>query len=174
MSRMSLYEEGPWVKPTAGGGRGRGPWVVAVERRSFLYRALRLMGDQVCATGAAPIEIRKGPSSGQAHLAPAGAKGWLRVSIHQIASASLRAIVIVAIAEPRRPPCHERKPFTASLCHRSGPIAPYTVLSGLVDTDPQLCRLRAAQPSCFRAAGGGSLHAPGGFRLAYCRLPAKR
>jgi len=34
-------------------------------------------------------------------LAAAGANGWLRVSIHQLASASFRAIVIAATEPPR-------------------------------------------------------------------------
>ena len=39
---------------------------------------------------------------GARHLgAPAGAKGWFRVSMYQIASVSLRAIVIWAIRVPR-------------------------------------------------------------------------
>src|SRR5438552_18721534 len=87
---------------------GRGLVVVGgVVLRSFLYRVLR---GRVGSIGAAPVaQSKKGPSLRPGtHAAPAGAKGWLRVSIHQIASLSLRAISTLAIAEPRRRPWRSR------------------------------------------------------------------
>src|SRR5262249_41056893 len=96
-----LYEEGPWVKwwlvhrPVRAGVAG----VVGGERCSSLYR---LLGGGQGRWGFAPVaHLLKDRQAARVSVAPLGAKGWLRVSMCQIASASRRARSTWATLAPR-------------------------------------------------------------------------
>src|SRR6266540_1368137 len=103
---VSLYEEGPAVKTNrriAGG-----VWVASGAHFSVAPCLVRR-------SGGSSLRWRishGGPSvRGQRHKAPAGVegwKGWLRVSMCQIASASLRAITTLATLPPRFLPSRSR------------------------------------------------------------------
>jgi hypothetical protein len=98
--RPPLYEEGPWVKwqlscrpVMAGAG------VVGGEQCSSLYR---LLGEDKAGLELAPVaHLLKDRQSARGSVAPAGAKGWSRVSMCQIASASRRARSTWATLAPR-------------------------------------------------------------------------
>ena len=98
--RPPLYEEGPrvkrWllrppVKASALGGRG--------ELGSSLYRLL--VGGQGRLEFAPVAHLLKDRQAARGSVAPAGAKGWLRVSMCQIASAKRRARSTCATLAPR-------------------------------------------------------------------------
>src|SRR5438034_10287168 len=73
--------------------------VVGGERGSSLYR---LLEGGLGRLGFAPVaHLLRGRQAARGSVAPAGAKGWSRVSMCQIASASLRARSIWATLAPR-------------------------------------------------------------------------
>jgi hypothetical protein len=86
-----LYEEGRLVKCGVGGVVRARVWGGGGERRSSLYC---LLGGRTRRHGrpAAGAQVRKGRQAARRKAAPpaAGAKGWLRVSMCQIASVSRR------------------------------------------------------------------------------------
>src|SRR6266542_3377695 len=98
--RPPLYEEGPCVKcgvrasPLRAGAR-----VVGVELGSSLYRLLR--EDKADWSSLRWRSSLKDRQAARGSVAPLGAKGWLRVSMCQIASDSRRARSIWATLAPR-------------------------------------------------------------------------
>jgi hypothetical protein len=72
----------------------------AVEQCSSLYRLIKFE-DQVSSETLRWRISKKGCQAARRNAAPAGAKGWLRVSMYQIASVSLRARSICATLAPR-------------------------------------------------------------------------
>src|SRR5881396_2953087 len=73
--------------------------VVGGERCSSLYRLL--IGGQGRWEFAPVAHLLRDRQAARGSVAPLGAKGWLRVSMCQIASASLRARSIWATLAPR-------------------------------------------------------------------------
>jgi hypothetical protein len=98
---IRLYEGGRVVNgcgaPVA---RGRG-WVVGVERCSCLYRPVGLRGLGVMGGLVRRCISKVSRQAARRNGAPAGANGWLLVSMCQIASVSLRERSIWATLGPR-------------------------------------------------------------------------
>src|ERR671929_503756 len=84
------------------GVRGRGV-VGGVERCSSLYRVLGGWAGMTRLDGglASVAQLNEGLQEARGGAAPAGEKGWLRVSMCQIASARWRAMSIWATLAPR-------------------------------------------------------------------------
>ena len=99
-----LYEGGLVVNSVGGVGVRVLSWVDLCERRSSLYRLLggRTRRHWRPASGA---QFQKGRQAARRTVAPpeagVGAKGWLLVSMCQIASVSFRAMSIWATLAPR-------------------------------------------------------------------------
>jgi hypothetical protein len=103
-----LYEGGPWVKWLVGIAQlGRVLWLCGLSGAHLSIASwvgrIRLDGRL------APVaHLLRGRQAARGHVAPAGAKGWLRVSMCQIASASRRARSTWATRAPR---CLPRRVF---------------------------------------------------------------
>ena len=95
-----LYEEGPRVKCGCCVAVMAGVLAWFGEQRSSLYRLL--VGGSGWMGASLPVaHLLKGRQATRGFAAPAGAKGWSRVSMCQIASVSWRARSIWATLAPR-------------------------------------------------------------------------
>jgi hypothetical protein len=99
--RPPLYEEGPWVKGAvlvspSQGGRCGGGW-----RAGLISLSPPGGGGQGGLEFAPVAQLLRDRQAARGSVVPLGAKGWLRVSMCQIASARRRARSIWATLAPR-------------------------------------------------------------------------